>query len=202
MKRIMIRVSLASSLLLVFSFSALFGQEDKPKSRFSHRGIKIAFGAGSFENEFGDKLEDGGAGSLNLGYGFDDKFTLWLGLLGVEHPENSVNREATDFGGAELNLQYKLLPQSRVQPYGKLGVGFYGIGEQNSNVTFLGGGFALAVGADWFFWRHFGIGAELQYKNIDYSKERREILGKTVETDLNPRLDGKSVGLMFILTIQ
>ncbi|MCG8603840.1 hypothetical protein MJD09_02435, partial [bacterium] len=77
-----------------------------------------------------------------------------------------------------------------------------GIGEQGSNTTFLGGGFALGVGADWFFSRHFGIGAELQYKNVDYSKERVKVGGQTLERDLNPRLDGRSVGLMFTLTVQ
>ena len=202
MKMTRIKSFLFVNCIVLFSALTLFAQQEKPVSRFSHKGLKGAVGLGSFENEFGDKLNDGAAGSLSLGYGFSERFTLWLSLVGVEHPQNSVNRKATDFGGGDLSVQYKLLPQSRIQPYGKIGVGVYGIGEQGSGVVFLGGGIAFAVGADWFFSRHVGLGAELQFKNIDYSKEKRRVGGNDIVTEINPRLDGKSTGLMFTLTIQ
>lgn len=190
------------NLLLTLNVASLFSQDNPPPSRFSHKGVKGAIGMGSFENEFGKELTDGEAGSLSLGYGFDDKFTLWLTVLGVEHPENTVNTTNTEFGAIELSLQYKFMAQSRIQPYGKFAVGFYGIGEKDADVSYYGGGFSIAAGAEWFFSRHFGIGAELMYKNIDYSKENRRINGKDVVSDIRPNLAGQSKGFLISLIIQ
>ena len=101
-----------------------------------------------------------------------------------------------------MSLQYKIQSQTRFQPDGKVGVGVYGIGEKDSNVIFWVSGFALTVGADYFFSRHFGVGVEMLYKNVDYSKETRKINGNDIVSDLNPKLDGESVGFMFTLTVQ
>ncbi|HEX9653426.1 MAG TPA: hypothetical protein VGA99_06925, partial [bacterium] len=73
------------SLALVLFFRSVQAQEQKPASRFSHKGIKAAIGVGRLENDFGEKLDDGAGGLLNLGYGFDDHFTLWMTALVVEH---------------------------------------------------------------------------------------------------------------------
>ena len=197
----LIRTLVLFGTLLGLGISTSFSQTPNPASRFSHKGIKGAIGVGSFENDFGQKFEDGGAGAVSLGYGFDDRFTLWLTALGVQHPGNAV-RSVTDFGGLEAHVQYKLFPQSRIQPYGKVGVGLYGFEEEGTNMTFLGSGFALGVGADWFFSRHFGIGAEVMFKELDYSKVRQTINGEDVTRDLKPQRDGDAVGLMITLTIQ
>ncbi len=190
------------NLAMVINFASLFAHEKKPASRFSHKGLKGAISFGSFENEFGAKYKDGEAGALSLGYGFDDNFTLWLSGFGVEHPQNTVNLSKTEFAGLEVNLQYKFISQSRLQPYGKIGVGYYGIGVHGTNVVYMGTGFALAGGADFFLTKHFGVGIELLFKNIDYSKESRKINGKDVVSDINPKLDGKSAGLMLTITLQ
>jgi hypothetical protein len=178
-----------------------FAQTQPLVSRFSHKGIKGLIGVGSFENEADEKFKDGDAGVLGLGYGFDDRFTLWLTLLGVRHPE-TAERAVINFGGLEAHVQYKLLPQSRIQPYGKVGVGLYGFEEEGTNTTLLGSGFALGLGADWFFSRHFGIGAEIMFKELDYSKVRQTINGEEITTDLKPQRDGDVVGFMITLTIQ
>ena len=52
----------------IFSITApVFAQMQKPASRFSHKGFKVSGGLGGFENdfdEFGGKLDSGGAGFL------------------------------------------------------------------------------------------------------------------------------------------
>ncbi len=51
--------------LILFISASLFAQEQKPESRFSHKGFKVSGGLGGFENdfdEFGGKLDSGGAG--------------------------------------------------------------------------------------------------------------------------------------------
>lgn len=189
-------------LAMFLATASIFAQEAKQEPRFSHKGVKGAIAFGSSENEFGRNLEDGEAGALSLGYGFDDRFTLWLTGLGVQHPENAVNESATDFGGLELNLQYKFLSETRAQPYGKVGVGVYGIEEEGSDVAYFGTGFAMAIGMDYFFSRHFGVGAELFFKELDYSQKRLKTPAGDLTTDLNPQLDGESRGFMISFTIQ
>ena len=192
--------------LLAVSLLSLpvWAQEENPKpaSRYSHTGLKAAVAFGGFQNDFSRELTDGEAGALSLGYGFSDKVSLWLTALGVEHPENAVNRSVTDFGGLELNFQYKFLPNSPLQPYGKLGAGLYATGEKGSNRVLQGGGLALALGIDWFFSRHVGVGLEAQFKSIQFNKERVTQNGQDVISDLNPKVDGESAGLMLTLTIQ
>jgi len=204
MRTNLMSVLITVQLLLVVGYVELWAQEQPQQpqpSRFSHKGIKGAIGFGSLENEFEGNFPDGGAGMLSLGYGFDDHFTLWGTLVGAGHPSNARHEKA-GFAGLELNLQYRFLPQSPVQPFGKVGVGIYGFEEDGTNTTFAGSGFALGLGADWFFSRHFGIGAELMFKELDYSKMVQRLAGRDVTTDLNPKLDGDATAFMITLTIQ
>ena len=201
MRTNLMRALMTVCILFVVGCFEAWAQEQPSQSRFSHKGIKGAIGVGGFDNQFGEKLEEGGAGLLGLGYGFDDHFTLWATLFGVEHPGNAV-RSVSNFAGLELNLQYRLLPQSRIQPFGKVGVGIYAFETEGTNTTFLGSGFALGLGVDWFFSRHFGIGAELMFKELDYSKMVERIGGRDVTTDLKPKLDGDATAFMITLTIQ
>ncbi|NIR49273.1 porin family protein [candidate division KSB1 bacterium] len=191
-----------TALIFVLALASLLSAQEQTSARFSHKGIKGLVAFGRFENDFGRELNDGEGGSLSLGYGFSDKFTLWLTALGVEHPQNAVNHSVTDFAGLELNLQYKFLADTPIQPYGKVGVGFYAFEEQGTEVTVTGGGLALGLGADYFFSKHFGIGAELMIKNIEFDKQRRHVPGNKVVSDSNAELEGESIGFMITLTIQ
>ena len=190
---------LAKLVLAIGAFS-VFAQDDKPSSRFSHKGLKAAIGVGSFEATSDRGLNEGGGGSLSLGYGFTDRFSLWITVLGVEHPRKTSNTLLTDFAGLELNLQHKFATQSRLQPYGKVGVGLYGLQDQGSDTVLAGTSFTLAVGADFFFLRHFGIGAELIFKSLDYSF--RSVDDGENFSEIQPQLDGDTVGFMFTFTIQ
>ena len=79
-------------------------------------------------------------------------------------------------------LQYKFRPASKLQPYEKIGIGAYALQEKGTDPTFLGGGFNFAVGAYYFFSRHFGIGAEFIFKDIEYSKQSRTVYGDEIVT--------------------
>lgn len=189
-------------ILLILVSTSVFGQEEKQESPFSHRGLKAAIGLGGFENEFGQTFEDGDGRILNLGYGIDDRFSLWLGAVLAEHPPQHDRVETTYFAGGEVDLQYKFITDSPWQPYGKVGVGIYAIQEDNSGLTFVGSGFTAALGLDYFFSRHFGIGAELQFKELDYSHRIENTPEGEQDTELRPQLDGQTTGFLITLTIQ
>ena len=201
MKRYLIKGSVILGLVVLAS-SSLFAQSDKPQSRFSHKGVKAAIGAGSYEMRIGENLNERDWGLMSLGYGFSDRSTLWLSLTGGEYPKKVATAEAGWFGGIELAYQYKFRPQSRFQPYGKIGLGGYGQQEEDSNVTIAGGGLNFALGADYFFSKHFGIGVELSMKDIEFISESRTVNGNEIVSDLNPHLHRDAGGIMFTLTIQ
>ena len=69
MKRYMIKGSVILSLL-VLANSSLLAQSEKAQSRFSHKGVKVALGAGSYEMRAGEDLNERDWGLLSLGYGF------------------------------------------------------------------------------------------------------------------------------------
>ena len=108
----------------------------------------------------------------------------------------------TEFGGIELNLQHKFEIESRFQPYGKVGFGVYGLHEQNSDIAMVGAGLNIAIGVDYLFSRHFGVGAEFAFKKLDYYRESRETEQGELFTDLNPALNGDAAGFMLTLMIQ
>jgi len=188
-------------LEMILKTTSLCAQQEHP-SRFSHKGIKGAISSGSFDMISERQLKEGDGGALSLGYGFTDRFTFWLTLLGSEHSPVVDDERATKFGGLELNLQHKFKTLSRLQPYGKVGFGVYGLEEQNSNVTLLGAGLNLAVGVDFFFSRHFGVGAELMFKKLDYVSQRIETAAGEVISDLQPHLNGDTAGFVLTFTVQ
>lgn len=196
------RKSFFAMIVLFLIGTTGFAQEEKQESQFSHRGLKAAIGLGGFENEFRQTFKDGEGGSLSLGYGIDDHFSLWIAVVAAEHPAQQDRENVTNFAGGEIDVQYKFITDSRWQPYGKVGVGIYGISENNSNLTFGGTGFAAALGLDYFFSRHFGIGAELQFKELDYSRRIENTPEGELDTELRPQLDGKTTGFLITLTIQ
>lgn len=105
------------------------------------------------------------------------------------------------FGGAEINLQHKFETRSRLQPYGKVSLGVYGLGEDGSDVNLIGAGINLALGVDFFFARHFGIGAEVMYKKLDYFQQSTTTPEGDLITDLRPQLNGDTVGVVLTFTI-
>ncbi len=198
MKRQLLSKIILISALMLYSHS-LFAQ---PKHRFSHTGVKAALGFGNIDMPSSANSGDDGAGMLSLGYGFSDRSTLWLSLIGTDNESRSATQMMTEFGGVELAYQYKFRPESKLQPYGKIGIGGYALQENGMDPTFLGGGFNFAIGADYFFSRHFGIGAELNFKDIEYFSESRTVNGNEIVSDLRPHLNRDSRAFLITLTIQ
>lgn len=194
---------LLQGIILILALM-LYGQSlsAQSKPRFSHKGIKAALGFGNIDMPSSTNSGDGGAGMLSLGYGFSDRSTLWLSLIGTDNDSRSATRIVTEFGGVELAYQYKFRPESKLQPYGKIGIGGYALQENGMDPTFLGGGFNFAIGADYFFSRHFGIGAELNFKDIEYFSESRTVNGNEIVSDLRPHLNRDSRAFLITLTIQ
>ena len=190
--------------IVLISALMLYGQSlsAQSKPRFSHKGIKAALGFGNIDMPSSTTSGDGGAGMLSLGYGFSERSTLWLSLIGTDNDSRSATRIVTEFGGIELAFQYKFRPESSFQPYGKVDVGAYALQENGTDPTFFGGGFNFAIGADYFFSRHFGIGAELNFKDIEYSKQSRTVNGDEIVSDLRPHLNRDSRAFLITLTIQ
>ncbi len=201
MKRNLMKCSVILSLVLLAN-SSLFAQLENRQSRFSHKGIKAALGFGNFDTPSSANSGDDGAGMLSLGYGFSDRSTLWLTLIGTDNEAKSATRIVTEFGGIELAYQYKFMPESSFQPYGKIGLGAYALQENGTDPTFFGVGFNFAFGADYFFSRHFGIGAEFNFKDIEYSKQSRTVNGDEIVSDLRPHLNRDSRAFLITLTIQ
>jgi outer membrane protein W len=103
----------------------------------------------------------------------------------------------------KADLQYKFITDSRLQPYGKVGWGVYGLREKDVDVTKIGTGFAFAVGADYFFSRNFGFGVEVNYKFLNYTEESRKVGDDDWQTfDLDPALNGNSLSVVLTFTIQ
>jgi outer membrane protein W len=148
-------------------------------------------------------LKTGNLSSLSLGYGFINTLTVWLSVGSAQHRNKSANDTKTSYVNFELGLQYKFRSQSRLQPYGKLSIGVYTLSEKNSDVTKIGNGFALVAGADYFFSSHFGFGAEVNYRFVDFTEESRKVGNDEYKTfDLDPALNGDSVSFMVTFTIQ
>lgn len=184
-----------------YAFADDSGTEHKT-TRFSHRGVKAALGVGQLGTAEETQLEDGQAVTLNLGYGFSSHSTLWLAFTGSEHKGLQNKDLITEFDGAETTFQYKFRPESRLQPYGKLGFGVYGMKDLSQDTRQLGAGFVLALGTDFFFARHFGLGAELTFKDIKYYREQIQTLGGEVTNDLKPGINRDSFGFLITLTVQ
>jgi len=201
MKRYLMKCSVILSLVLLAN-SSFSAQLENRQSRFSQKGIKAALGFGNVDMPSSTTSGDGGAGMLSLGYGFSERSTLWLSLIGTDTDSRSATRIVTEFGGIELAYQYKFRPESSFQPYGKVGVGAYALQENGTDPTFFGGGFNFAFGADYFFSRHFGIGAEFNFKDIEYSIESRTVNGDEIISDLRPHLNRDSRAFLITLTIQ
>ncbi len=176
--------------------------EKKSVSPFSHKGIKAMAALGGLRVNGNEKLDDGQTVALGLGYGFSSRTTLWLALTGAEHSDEILNDAVTEFDGVELSFQYKFVADSPLQPYAKVGAGVYQVKRRGSNLSQQGGGFNVALGADYFFSRHVGLGVELNFKDIRYQQQRLELPGDDIVTDLEPEINRDTKGVMITLTLQ
>lgn len=193
---------LFGSAIICYLGTVSFAQERASESRFSHKGLKAAIATASFDMIDERGLEEGEGGSLSIGYGFSDRFSIWATFLGSEHESSIREGNLYDFGGVELNFQHKFETEQNLQPYGKLGFGVYALEQRGSNAVLIGAGINLGLGVDYFFSRHFGIGAELMYKKLDYFEQSEDVGRGDLVTDLDPNLNGDTLGFMLTLTIQ
>jgi outer membrane protein W len=208
--RTVCRLTLILIALLVMYTGNLDAQEGKTdSSRFSHTGLKasIAFGIASASSDL--NLKTGNVLSFSLGYGFSNNLTFWLSYGRAKHQNKQTTDSDAVFNNPvrgnqyKADLQYKFRSQSRLQPYGKVGWGVYSMSEENVDVTKIGTGFAFAVGADYFFSRHFGFGVEVNYKILNYTEESRKVGDdEWKDFDLDPILNGNSLSIVITFTIQ
>ncbi len=202
MKSNILNVFLFANLFVLISVYSGYTQPENSTSRFSHRGVKVALASGSFDMSSERQLEEGEGSLISLGYGFTDRFSLWLSITGTEHSQIDKNNLISEFSGFELNIQQKFETHSRLQPYGKVGFGIYSLEEKDSDVSLTGAGVNLAFGVDYFFSNHFGVGAELMFKKLDYFSQRQKTEGGEFVSDLYPDLNGDIGGFVITFTIQ
>ncbi len=172
-------------------------------SRFSPLGFKGALGLGTLEPSDGQRLDQGGASFLALGYGVDPNVTLWLTAFGSEHEQlgaREAGKRMSDAGGLEVSLQYSLGTHRRLQPYGRIGLGAYSVEDRKTHDAMFGGGVRVGIGADYFFSRRCGVGLELVARGVEYSENR---LGKDGDfEDLPEKVSANSGGVVFTFTVQ
>jgi opacity protein-like surface antigen len=188
--------------LCVAAAATVYAQPTADASRYSHRGFKGAISCGTLHNNSKLNLEDGGMTLLGVGYGIDDNISVWMTLGGSEQMRDTDEAERTQkttVGGMEFALQYRFLPGERVQPYGKIGCGGYSIEENDTHNAKAGGGLTVGAGADYFFSRHIGFGAEVTYRSVEFTQERSGRKGDF--KDMKKSLDGDAVGIVFTFTI-
>jgi len=190
------------SLLIFVMTGACFAQSEPVP--FSHKGIKGSFGFGNYDHTQAAGLDENAAGSFAIGYGFKEHTTLWFGLSGGPHPRTEMPTLETNFFVVELQFEYKFLPKKKIQPFGKAGVGFAGLLEQESvpEHILLGIALTFSFGADYFFSRHFGVGAEFRFLDIEYVREEFIVDGQTTGKDLNPGLNRDVTGFMLRFVVQ
>jgi len=167
----------------------------------SNIGLKLKLGLGSQDVAKDRDLEKGDAASLSLGYGVSQRVTLWLGAEVSKHANELDASIKSDFVGLELGMQYKFRPHEKFRPYGKLGVGTYFLGlDDGSGVLLNGGGVNWALGAEYHLARFLSVGAELFWKDFDYTQQR--VGGDENDfTDLPDTLTGNTRGIMINFTL-
>jgi hypothetical protein len=203
----MIRTTILIAAYLALQTTLSIAQEegnkaDRKTSRFSHKGIKLSFGLGEYQPSDATGLDKGQGVAIDLGYGFNDNFTLWGSVVGAEHPDKSNRDLITEFAGVQLQFQHKFITQKRFQPYGKIGLAGYSLKDLDSTRRLFGAGFILALGTDLFFSRHFGFGFELNFMDIRYFREEIETGGKNIGRDIRPHLNRDVFGFLVTFTVQ
>lgn len=185
--------------LLAFSMGATLPARADDKN--SNIGLKLNLGLGSQDVTKDRNLEKGEAASLSLGYGVSQRITLWLGADVSKHQQELDPTRENDLVGIQLGMQYKFRPYEKFRPYGKLGLGTNFLGTEDGLGTVLnGGGVNWALGAEYRLARFLSVGAEVFWKDFDYTKQR---IGddKNDFTDLPDPLTGNTKGIMINFTL-
>ncbi len=167
----------------------------------SNIGLKLNLGLGSQDVAKDRNLEKGEAASLSLGYGVSQRITLWLGADVSKHQQELDPTRENDLVGLQLGMQYKFRPHEKFRPYGKIGLGTNFLGTEDGLSTVLnGGGVNWALGAEYRLARFLSVGAEVFWKDFDYTKQR---IGdeKNDFTDLPEPLTGNTKGIMINFTL-
>ncbi len=176
MSRIPVLPALAG-LLLVAAPAASFAQNAAQPAAIT-RGVFLGAGLTGTSltiegDEFDDEdfTENGGGLSLQIGYGFNQLFSLLVGVTGsVIQPE-----DGGDFVLGHLDLLGRFsFPGTtrRVVPYVEVGVTGLGaaedesedeFGEGDSEVTFTGGGLTLGGGVNFYLAPSVALGAGVRF---------------------------------------
>ncbi len=197
------KAALLISVVLLNLAADVRAQDKKAVPEFSARGLKVSIATAAFDMISERDLEEGEGGLVSLGYGMSDKSSIWLAIGGTEHRSGNEDAgTATQFGLVELQLEHKFSAAERFQPYGKVGLGVYSLEPGDSRDGLLGLGMSIGVGVDYFWSKHFGIGAEVTVKKLDYIKRSQDVQGGELVTDLQPNLNGDTAGFLLRLVIQ
>ncbi len=191
LQRNIVKLFLVCAFLVMNSYCAI-GQDSLTESVYAHRGLKTGLSLGATNPTSQKELDGGGGGMISLGYGFTEDISVWAAVSWADLSDDGIIDTEPVLAGLELFFKYSFLPSSRIQPFGRIGIGGYELEEDKTDNALSGYGFNLTVGADYFFSRHFGFGVEMHYKNITYVEER---IGKNGNfNDLQNHIDGNVVG--------
>ena len=194
-----VNILIAVAILLTWVSTASAGEVERD------RGFYIALALqGSYigqDPEPGSLLmidENGGGMDLRFGYSFNPVFSLELTLGGAAHETNDVN---TDMGFGEVRLfaHYRFMPGQAVRPYVKGGIGAYALTlkQPDIEVTASGGGLPFGGGVDYFFNRHFSLGADFTFNVIQYNNIDVKSGPVTLSDDINEDGSQASLALTF-----
>ena len=142
--------------------------------------------------------DDGGGVLLRLGYRFNYVFALEVTAGGASH-ETSDQRVDANVGFVQLFAIYRFVPNGSFRPYLKGGVGGYGLGlsEGDVSVTASGGGIAFGGGFEYYFNRHFALGVDFAHNMINYNDLELQIGGSTAGTEIDEEGAMSTLGVSF-----
>jgi len=189
---------LAASLLLGCCSAKHVLAQEKPEPQNSNIGLNLNLGLGSQDFTTAQDLEAGGSAALSLGYGVSQRVTLWLGAQGGTFQNEKIATQQSDWLGVELDAQYKLQPGKRLRPYGKVGLGTFFLVQDENSMVLNGGGVTWALGAEYRLVRFLSVGAELYWKDFDYT---RRSLHEEEFQDLPAAVQGNTHGFMVNFTL-
>ncbi len=141
-----------------------------------------------------DILGDGEGAEISLGYFFTPRWALeFAGFLSdFGNPEIDGS-----LGGFSVNTRFSPLPESRLQPWGKLGLGAYFLSEDGFSDGLTGPGFNFGGGIDFFLVPGLAVGGEVTMRYIIYTSEYYEGCCGTDTIPLDQNLDGPTVSVGF-----
>jgi hypothetical protein len=142
--------------------------------------------------------DDGGGVEFHAGYQFNKVFALELSLGGTRHDTSDPNIDGR-FGFAQILALYRFVPGNPFRPYIKGGLGGCGLRLESgdASTTISGGGLVLGGGFDYFFSRHFSLGADLTHNIVQYNEAEFRLGSSAVSTEIDEEGAMTSLGLSF-----